>query len=405
MRLIERYILQRVGIMFLAVFCAAIGITWTVQVLQRINFLTTSGQSLSTALKFFSLFVPSIIPLVMPFALVIAIAQTLSTMNQDSELVVINASGSPRTAIIRPILLLAVLLSATSFLVANYVDPYARYNMRSMLAEANADLINNVIQEGSFYKISDNRYVQIAERKPDGTIGGLFIADSSDPNVDLIYYALDGVIASTPTNDVLLLTDGEIQRRDVKSGRVSIIKFDNYAFDLSQFAGAADDMVLYAKDRHLDELINPDLNNPDYQRKPLHYRAELHKRLTNWTYPFVFAMIALVLAGDSRSHREARISASFSAISLSLLVYWAGYFVTDKAEKNPDYLVIMYLIPLGTIAICTYILFSGRKMTLPAGLHDRLEDFNDYLGKRISQISRRLGFSTGDSRSSSGDGR
>ena len=94
MKLIERYILRRVGIMFLAVFCAAIGITWTVQVLQRINFLTSSGQSLATAIQFFSLFIPSVIPLVMPFALVIAITQTLSTMNQDSELVVINASGS-----------------------------------------------------------------------------------------------------------------------------------------------------------------------------------------------------------------------------------------------------------------------------------------------------------------------
>ena len=180
MKLIERYILRRVGIMFLAVFCAAIGITWTVQVLQRINFLTSSGQSLATAIQFFSLFIPSVIPLVMPFALVIAITQTLSTMNQDSELVVINASGSPRTAIIRPILMLAAFLSVTSFLVANFVDPYARYNMRSMLAEASADLLNVVLQEGSFRKLSDNLYVQISERKPDGGISGLFIADSRD---------------------------------------------------------------------------------------------------------------------------------------------------------------------------------------------------------------------------------
>ncbi|HBQ34661.1 MAG TPA: LPS export ABC transporter permease LptF, partial [Ochrobactrum anthropi] len=45
MRLIELYILRRVAIMFLAVLGAAVGITWTVQVLQRIDFLTTSGQT------------------------------------------------------------------------------------------------------------------------------------------------------------------------------------------------------------------------------------------------------------------------------------------------------------------------------------------------------------------------
>ncbi len=399
MKLIERYILRRVGIMFLGVFCAAIGITWTVQVLQRINFLTSSGQSLAAAIQFFSLFIPSVIPLVMPFALVIAITQTLSTMNQDSELVVINASGSPRTAIIRPILMFAAVLSVTSFLVANFVDPYARYNMRSMLAEASADLLNVVIQEGSFRKLSDNLYVQIAERKPDGSIGGMFIADSRDANTDLIYYALDGAIANNNGNDVLLMNNGEIQRRDVKTGSVSIIKFDQYAFDLSQFTDSSGDMVLYAKDRHLSYLLNPDKNDPIYQTKPQQYRAELHKRLTNWLYPFVFAMIALVLAGDARSHREARISASFSAISLSLLVYWAGYFVSDRAEKDATFVPVMYIIPLGVIAICVYALLSGKSLSLPASWNDKIQDVTEQTSQRLTGIYQRL---TGKKGSSGG---
>ncbi|WP_439272571.1 LPS export ABC transporter permease LptF [Pseudochrobactrum sp. HB0163] len=400
MKLIERYILRRVGIMFLGVFCAAIGITWTVQVLQRINFLTSSGQSLSAAIQFFSLFIPSVIPLVMPFALVIAITQTLSTMNQDSELVVINASGSPRTAIIRPILLFAAALSVTSFLVANFVDPYARHNMRSMLAEASADLLNVVIQEGSFRKLSDNLYVQIAERNADGSIGGMFIADSRDANTDLVYYALNGAIANNNGRDVLLMNNGEIQRRDVKTGSVSIIKFDQYAFDLSQFTDSGGDMVLYAKDRHLSYLLNPDKNDPIYQTKPQQYRAELHKRLTSWLYPFVFAMIAIVLAGDARSHREARVSASFSAISLSLLVYWAGYFVSDRAEKEAAFVPVMYLIPLGVIAVCVYALFSGKSLSLPASWNDKLQDMTEQVLQRFSGIYQRL---TGK-RSSSGGG-
>lgn len=390
MKLIERYILRRVGIMFLAVFCAAIGITWTVQVLQRINFLTSSGQSLATAIQFFSLFIPSVIPLVMPFALVIAITQTLSTMNQDSELVVINASGSPRTAVIRPILMFAAVLSVTSFLIANFVDPYARYNMRSMLANASADLLNVVIQEGNFRKLSDNLYVQIAERTSDGSIGGMFIADSRDANIDLIYYALNGSIANNNGSDVLLMNNGEIQRRDVKTGNVSIIKFDQYAFDLSQFTDTGGDMVLYAKDRHLSYLINPDVNDPIYQTKPQLYRAELHKRLTSWIYPLVFAMIALVLAGDARSHREARISASFSAISLSLVVYWAGYFVSDRAEKDVSFIPVMYLIPFGVIAICLYALLSGRSLSLPASWTDKIQDATEQLTIRVRGIYERI---------------
>ncbi len=299
MKLIELYILRRVAIMFFAVLGAAVGITWTVQVLQRVDFLTTSGQSIQTIIQFSSLLIPSAIPLVMPFALIIAITQTLSTMNQDSELVVINASGAPRSAVMRPILMLAAIISVVSFLVANYVDPYARMNMRAMIANASADLLNVVVQEGSFRKLADNLYIQIAERRGDGSIGGLFIADSRDPTLDLIYYAADGNIASTPAGDMLLMKDGEVQRRDVSDGTVSIIKFNSYAFDLSQFTSAGDDFVIYAKDRPLTYLLNPDPNDPILQTRPLRYKAELHRRLTEWLYPVVFALIALAFAGDS----------------------------------------------------------------------------------------------------------
>lgn len=384
MRLIELYILRRVAIMFFAVLGAAVGITWVVQVLQRINFLTTSGQTFQTIIQFSSLMLPSAIPLVMPFALIIAITQTLSTMNQDSELVVINASGASRSVVMKPILMLAVGVSIASFLVANFVDPYARMNMRSMIANASADLLNVIVQEGAFRKLSDNIYVQIAERKADGRIGGLFIADSHDPNIDLIYYAADGVIANNGTNDLLLMQNGEVHRRDVKDGNVSIIKFDSYAFDLSQFTSASDDLVIYAKDRPLTYLISPDPNDPVLQTRPLRYKAELNRRLTGWLYPIVFAMIALVLAGDSRSHREARISASFSAISIALLVYWAGYFASDRADKSESFITIMYAVPIGVMLLCGYALVSGRRIGLPAAWSDRLQDGADQFSKLVS---------------------
>ncbi|MGO1160746.1 LPS export ABC transporter permease LptF [Brucella pseudogrignonensis] len=390
MKLIELYILRRVAIMFFAVLGAAVGITWTVQVLQRVDFLTTSGQSIQTIIQFTSLLIPSAIPLVMPFALIIAITQTLSTMNQDSELVVINASGAPRSAVMRPILMLAAIISVVSFLVANYIDPYARMNMRAMIANASADLLNVVVQEGNFRKLSDNLYIQIAERRGDGSIGGLFIADSRDPSLDLIYYAADGNIASTPTGDMLLMQNGEVQRRSVSDGTVSIIKFNSYAFDLSQFTSAGDDFVIYAKDRPLSYLLNPDPNDPVLQTRPLRYKAELNRRLTEWLYPIVFAMIALAFAGDSRSHREARVSASFSAISTALLIYWAGYFSADRADKDETYIVAMYLVPLGVILITGFSLLTGRRIGLPDKWNDQILDGFDQLRGRIENFFDRI---------------
>jgi lipopolysaccharide export system permease protein len=400
MRLIEWYILRRVAIMFFAVLGSAVSITWIVQILQRINFLTTSGQSLTTILKFSSLLLPAVIPMVLPFALIIAITQTLSTMNQDSELVVINASGASRAVIVRPILFFAVFVSISSFLIANFVDPYSRMNMRSMLAEASADMLNVIIQEGTFRKVSDNLYVQIAERKSDGSIGGLFIADSRDPNIDLIYYAADGVIANNGTHDLILMKQGEVQRRDISDGNVSIIKFDSYSFDLSQFTEGSEDVSYYAKDRPLTYLLNPDPNDPAVQTRPLSYKAELHSRFTEWLYPMVFAFIALVMAGDSRSHREARVSATFSAISMALLIYWIGYYFTEGASKEASFIKFTYIIPISVMLFGSYLLISGRRIGMPDNVTRLINSFFDKTKAVYQKITMRT---ANDSKYKSGD--
>jgi lipopolysaccharide export system permease protein len=366
MRLIEIYILRRIVVMFFAVLLSAVGITWIVQVLGRINFLTTSGQSFFYILKFSSNLLPNAFPIVMPFALVIAVTQTLSTMNQDSELVVINAAGAPRSAVIRPVMLFAVVIAIASFLIANFVVPYSQMNMRQMVADARADVINLVVQQGTFKEIDTDLYLQIENRDANGAIKGLFVSDSRDKTTDLIYYAKDGLVVETGAQSLLIMKDGEIDRRDVQTGNVSIIKFNTYALDLAAFLSSDDKEVsIFPKDRPLDYLWNPDPNDKQYQQRPLKYTSELYKRLSDWMYPIVFALISLAAAADSRSHREARISASFTAITLSLIVFWLGYSTGQGTDKNASMLPLLFAFPILAAASAIYALATHRQIGIP----------------------------------------
>jgi lipopolysaccharide export system permease protein len=366
MRLIEIYILRRIVVMFFAVLLSAVGITWIVQVLGRINFLTTSGQSFYYILKFSSNLLPSAFPVVMPFALVIAVTQTLSTMNQDSELVVINAAGAPRSAVIRPVILFAIVIAAASFLISNFVVPYSQMNMRQMVAEARGDVINLVVQQGSFREIDTDLYLQIENRDSNGTIQGLFVSDSRDKTTDLIYYAKEGLVVQTADQGLLIMKDGEVHRRDVQTGNVSIIKFNTYALDLAAFLSSDDkEATIFPKDRPLDYLMNPDPNDKQYQQRPLRYTSELYKRLTDWMYPIVFALISLAAAADSRSHREARISASFTAITISLIVFWLGYSTGQSTDKNASMLPMLFAIPILAGLSAIYALATNRQIGIP----------------------------------------
>ncbi|MBB5073625.1 lipopolysaccharide export system permease protein [Bartonella callosciuri] len=373
MRIIELYILKRILILFSAVMIVAITISWTVQILARINFLTTSKQTLLTVLQFSLSLVPSVIFLVIPFALVIAITSTLSTMNQDSELAIISASGFPKSTVWKPILLLAIVASCASFFIANFVVPQARLNMRQMLATAHFDLINLFMSEGSFQKLAKNLYIEIGERNPNGMLGRLFIADQRDPKSDLFYYAKDASIMSNKNGSFLVLNNGEIERINHQNDSVSIVQFSSYIFSLGEFIPNNKIPTIYPKDRPLSYLRNPDPKDPYFQRKPLQYKAELHRRLTEWLYPIVFSLIALATAGDTHSYRQARNSASFSAIALSLLVYWIGYFFAEKAKSDLAYIPLLYITPIGMSIFIFFLLLTNHKIAFPIKLNEVIQ--------------------------------
>ncbi|WP_455479788.1 LPS export ABC transporter permease LptF [Bartonella sp. B23] len=373
MRIIEFYILKRVLILFSTVMIAAISISWIVQILARINFLTTSRQTLLTVLKFSLSLVPSVIFLVIPFALVIAATSTLSAMNKDSELAIISASGFPKMTVWKPILLLAIVASCASFSIANFVVPQARFNMRQMLASAHFDLINLFISEGSFQKLANNLYIEIGERNPNGTLGRLFIADQRDPKIDLFYYATDAFIVSNKNGSFLVLNNGEIERVNRQNGSISIVQFSSYTFSLGEFIPNNKTPTLYPKDRPLSYLLNPDPKDLHYQRKPLQYRAEFHRRLTEWLYPIVFSLIALAAAGNTRSYRQAGNSANFSAITFSLLVYWIEYFLAEKAKNDLAYIPLLYVTPIGVSVLIFFMLLTNHQIGIPTKLNEIIQ--------------------------------
>jgi lipopolysaccharide export system permease protein len=364
MNIIERYILRRMFILFLAASAAALGIVWTVQALAKINLVTDTGQSIGTFLKLASMLLPTVVPIILPFSVLIGITQTLSTMNTDSEMAVIAATGAPRSVVFRPALILAGLASIFLLFVTHIVEPYSRQAVRAMVAEANADLITLAIQEGTFKRIDENLYVQIAARKPDGRLGGIFLADSRDPTVDLIYYARDGVVARNNETSLLLMNDGEVHRRDPKDGTLSIVRFSSYAFDMSTFTAAAKGITLYPKDRTTAHLLNPPADDTLYQSAPQFYRAELHKRFTLWVYPFVFALISLAIAGMVRSHREMRLNGTMTAAAVAMGVRWVGLYGEDSAEASTTGVYIIYLVPIIAAAVCIWSIWRQGTLRL-----------------------------------------
>ena len=395
MKVIERYIFRRALMLFCAALAWTLVIVWTTQILARVNLVTDSGQSAMSFFEIAALMLPSVLPAVMPFAVVIATAQTLATMNNDSELVVISAAGGSKMAIIRPVMLLAVVASLVSFAIDNGIDPLARQRGRELIASARADLLSLVIQDGTFRKIEDGLFIQIGERLADGRLGGIFVADSRTEGTDLVYYAKFGNIIERGDETLLIMQDGEIHRK-LPGNDISVIRFLSYAFDLSLFTASSGTPRLYPKDRSLPYLFNPDPDDAVFQRNPQSFRAELHRRFTEWAYSIVFALIALAVIGNARSHRESRINPMVTAVTIALLVRWMGYVAANQVQAAPGLWPVVYAIPAVFAAISIWFIATNRTMELPVALADRLISGLRQLGDRMMFMRfRRRGAASG----------
>ncbi|MET3792655.1 LPS export ABC transporter permease LptF [Aquamicrobium terrae] len=389
MKVIERYILRRMLLLFLGALAWTLAIVWTTQVLARIDLVTDGGQSALTFFEVAALIIPTVIPIVVPFAVAGAVAQTLSGMNADSELVVINAAGASRMTVAKPVLLLAVAASIFCFVIQNGVEPYARQRNRDLIAEARADFLSLVIQEGTFRKIEDGLFVQVGERLPGNRLAGIFVADSREEGIDLIYYAKTGAVVDRSDTKALLMNDGVVQRKAV-GGDISIVHFTSYAFDLSAFDADTGSAVRMPKDQTTTYLLNPNRNDEVYKKSPHLYKNELNKRFSEWLYPIAFALIALAVAGDAKSHREARIHPLVTTICIALFVRWMGYFAEGQTKTQPLFNYVLYAVPIGMALVSVWCIRTQRAMELPIGWVDAINAFSGRVSRFLTDLRLRI---------------
>lgn len=370
MNTLERYIFRRAFFAFIGTLVVILAIVWTTQVLARINLVTDSGQSIGSFLYIATLILPAMFPEVVPFAVLIAIVQTLATMNNDSELVVVNAAGATRLTTIRPAMLIAVGAALCVFMIQNFVDPPARREFRDSVSAARADLLSTVVQEGVFRQVEAGLLVQVGERLRDGRLGSVFIVDTRQPGTELIYYAKEAVLTRVLERNMLLMRDGEVHRK-TGSRDLSVIRYESYAFDLGGFAPSTGTDIA-PESRNIFYLLNPDPNDRFYQQDPVGFRQLMHKRLTDWFYSITFALIGLAVAADARSHREARIHPLLTSIGIALCVRWAGFYSSGEAESTPSAVPFMYLVPLFASLLCLWLIATQRSLELPVWLTDRV---------------------------------
>ena len=388
MKQIERYIFRRMCLLTFWSLTAVTLLVMTTQVLIRVDVLTTTGQAFGAFMLLAATLIPSVLTIVAPFALLIGVSQVLSSMNSDSELVVIEAAGVPPSTVLKPVLLLSASLSLCVLLISNFVEPWSNNKLYDVLAQAQSDLMSVAVRSGTFMKLENGLYIQINEKMSGGQMGGIFLSDSRTEGNETIYYARSGVIRKSEEtgSDILHLVDGELQQRDLTSDRISIVTFSSYALDMAAFIPAGDSRARRPKEQSTLYLMNPSPKD-HYTNSPKNtIRQELVERFSTWMYPLAFGLVAFSFLGKARSNRHEQVQNGALVAAIALGSRGIGFYSTEASGLQPVMELVSYLVPAAIIVVFGFLAITGRTLTIPkawAQLNARLLESASMLFARL----------------------
>ena len=262
----------------------------------------------------------------------------------------------------RPALLLASLVMMLGYLNSIYLMPASFREFKDLQREFRSELSSLFLQEGVFNPVVDGITVFIRERSESGQLFGIIIHDERIPEKPVTMMAEQGAIVTSSKGPRVLMVNGNRQEVREDDGRLSLLYFDRYTFDLSALNKTEVDLWREPRERFLNELFF----SSDKAAKIYNYRELRMEGIFRLSSPVLFLTftaigLALLLGGDFNRRGQ------FLRILISVLCVTAVQVgvlsMKNLGEKAPVFEHVMYLLPIVTAAGFLLVMISDWPRT------------------------------------------
>lgn len=362
MGLLTRYVTRQIVFVMLAVTVGLTLAIWLSQSLRFLDIIVNRGLPAGLALYFLALIVPSLLTIVLPLALFVAVLFVYLRLITDNELVVARSAGASNLALARPALIVAGATAAICLFLTAYGMPASMKAFGELQRTIRDDYSQILIEPGVFTEATDGVMVFARERSREGGLRGVIVHDVRDAEKRITYTAAAGAFVGSSDGPRIVLEDGTYQEAKVGSGNVSVLYFDRVVVELSELAEAPRTRV-NPEQMFLGELMTAQYGWPELQQR---VRAEGHQRIVLPLYAFVFALVALaaLLYGSvSRFERTLRLVIAIGAVAA---LQGGSFALQSLTARMPALTPFMYAVPLAAgVASVLALLAPVRPMRTP----------------------------------------
>ena len=362
MRRLDQYIFRQIAGPFLLSVLVLTGTIWLGQSLKLIETIVNNSQSAGVFLELTLLVLPTALSIVLPIACFAATLYAANRLFSDSEIVVMFATGFSWTALIRPVLMFAGLVTLATYLLTLFIIPGAKGELKTRLAEIRGDIVSAFLREGAFESPADGVTVYLRGMGRPGEMLGVFVHDARDPDETATYTAERAVILSGEAGTRIVMFDGVLQlARAREAEALSILRFEQFAYDLSQFTDPITDRRRKPSEYYLPELLDISEAEAAAERRPLGaYRAEAHEMLSAPLYALAFALIAAAFVVGPGFRRRGFLGRMLAATAVALALRLTGLGLKGLATGEAALWPAMYLPPLAGMALALWLLPGPR---------------------------------------------
>ena len=357
---LNQYISLQLTAALLLIAFSLTAIIWLTQALRFIDYIVNLGVSALTFLQLTGLMIPSLLFIILPFAVFVSVLFIYHRLNQDSELVVLRAAGQSRLQLSKPVIIVAGGATLAAYFLSLYLMPLTYHKFKDMQNFLRDNYASLLLQEEVFNTPMKGLTVFVRKRHDDGTLEGLLVHDSRNEEQAVTMMAQRGRIEKTDSGPRFLLFNGN--RQELRNGRFSFLRFSEYAVDLSFYTAQVNTRNRKPEEYTVAELFSEADKNQTRQGELL---AEAHHRLTWPLYVLILGLFAYGSLLRGEFNRRGQVKQMVGTTVIAICMIASALAMQNIVAKNITMVPLFYVALLLWSALIFWLIRDTRYAPIP----------------------------------------
>lgn len=360
----DRYLLSQLVALFGFFALILVSVYWVNRAVGLFDRLIGDGQSALVFLEFSLLMLPNVIRLVLPIAAFAAAIYVTNRLTQESELVVMQATGFSAFRLARPVLYFGAIVTALHLVLMNLLVPLSAAILSDRETQLSQNVTSRYLTQGQFMHPASGVTLYIRQITEQGELLDIFLSDERSPSERTIYTARKALLARGDSGPKLLMFDGIAQRLSTDEGkRLSVTRFADVTYDLGAMIEVEPADYISLDALTTGQILSLGLVEAATTTAETTETIvqELHSRLAQPFLSMAAALVgfaSLMIGAFSRFGLWRQIlGAVCILIFMQLLNTTGSAMVLQNARAWPA----VYMAPLGGLGIAVLLLFAAQR--------------------------------------------